>query len=389
MAQRPYRSFNPFTQEVRSEYPYATDSEVDAALEAAHQAYLAFSQTTLQDKIPKLRRLVELIEERRQLIAETMIQEMGKLMPFAQFEIQLSIDIINNYIENGADFLAPKTLFDREDSRGYILYQPTGIVLGITAFNAPFLATIQKGIPNLALGNTMIFKPDESSAGISQVIRTLFEDAGLGNEVKVLFLTFDQIARLLADDRITGITYTGSTAAGSIIARTAGANLKKCELELGGSDPFLVLPDADLAKVIPRAVAGRLVLNGHACIAAKRMLVHESMYDAFVEGLVQAVSSMNIGDPMNAETQMGPLARPDLLASIQRQVKQSVDDGARLVYGGTVISGQLYTPAIFADVTPEMTCFREETFGPIFSISKYSTIEEGIELANNTPYGLS
>eukprot|EP00358_Blepharisma_japonicum_P004071 CAMPEP_0202947226 /NCGR_PEP_ID=MMETSP1395-20130829/11189_1 /ASSEMBLY_ACC=CAM_ASM_000871 /TAXON_ID=5961 /ORGANISM="Blepharisma japonicum, Strain Stock R1072" /LENGTH=402 /DNA_ID=CAMNT_0049648359 /DNA_START=154 /DNA_END=1362 /DNA_ORIENTATION=+ len=334
-----------------------------------------------------MKRLGGLLRKDHENLARLMTQEMGKPIGQSKGEVLKCADCCDYYADNAEKLLAP-THYDIPGSKVYVNYEPLGPLFIIMPFNFPLWMPLKCGIPHLMAGNTIILKHAENVPQVAEALDRITSDAGFEHEFKNVFIDMEQVQRTIADNRIRGVSLTGSIRAGRSIASMAGMALKKCVLELGGSDPFIVLGDADVQAAAKTAVMARLQGCGQVCISAKRFIVESSVYSAFVKHLIAELKTWQYGDPLNPETKLGPLARPDLLNNVVTQVERSIKMGAKLEYGGKILNPTQYEPAVLTHVTPDMPIMREETFGPVFAISKVKDTEEAIRLANNTEFGL-
>jgi len=377
-----YSVTDPATGEVVRTYPLATDADIEAALAAAASAYRAWSSgTTVAERAALLREAARLHTERRDALAAIIVREMGKAHDDALGEVEFSAAIYQYYADRAEDLLAdePVQLLEGEGS-AFIRRSPYGVLLGIMPWNFPYYQVARFAGPNLAVGNTIVLKHapqcPESAAAIEQLLR----DAGFpaGAYVNV-YATNDQVASMIADPRIAGVSLTGSERAGAAVAETAGRHLKKVVLELGGSDPFLLFSTDDLDATVEAAAAARLDNAGQACNAAKRFIVTADLYDAFVEKFTASVLS-------RAES-IAPLSSAAAAARLQEQVDRAVAQGAHLATAGTT-EGAHFPPGVLTNVTADNDAYHEELFGPVAIVFRVDSEDEAVALANDTPYGL-
>ncbi len=386
----PYQTINPATEEVVKSFNLHTDEEAERALERSRRAFAAWRATPLARRMAVLGRAADLLEEQSNALGGIMTLEMGKPITQGESEAKKCAWVCRYYAENAEGFLAP----DRRESDGseaYVRFDPLGPVLAIMPWNFPFWQVFRFAAPALAAGNTVLLKHAPNTPQCGLAIEKLFLEAGLPEGVlQNLFLSNEQAARVVADERLRGVTLTGSTRAGREVARVAGRHLKTMVMELGGSDPFIVMDDADMDEAVKVGADARCLNSGQSCIAAKRFLVHDSVLERFQEGLTAALSSRPMGDPTLRETAIGPLARKDLRDKLASQVDASVAAGARILCGGKVPEGKgFYYPATVLTAIPEGSpAAEEELFGPVASVLSFSTDDEAVALANGTDYGL-
>ena len=384
-----YAVVNPATGETLATYPTATDAEVDAAIAAADAAYRSWGRTSSPaERAELLRAVARLHRERRDELAAIIVREMGKPLAAAEGEVDFAADITEYYADHIDRITADVPLEIDGDGTAVIRKAPLGVLLGIMPWNFPYYQVARFAAPNLALGNTILLKHapqcPESAAAIAQ----MYADAGFPEGAYAdVRLTNDQAAAVIADRRVQGVSVTGSERAGAAVAEIAGRHLKKVALELGGSDPFILLSTDDLDAAVQAAVDARLDNTGQSCNAAKRFIVGDDLYDAFLEKFTAAMSAASVGDPFAEDTVLGPLSSLAAAERLAAQVDAAVAAGATLVTGGTR-DGAFYPGTVLTDVTPEMDAYREEFFGPVGVVYRVSGEEEAIEVANATPFGL-
>jgi succinate-semialdehyde dehydrogenase/glutarate-semialdehyde dehydrogenase len=386
----PITSVNPATDQILATFEPHTSDQIDEALGQAQDAFLAWRGRSLAQRAVPMRRLATVLRERADRYAKLMSQEMGKPITEARAEIEKCAWNCEFYAEHAELFLAdlPTTSNARTS---YVSFEPLGIVLAVMPWNYPFWQVIRFAAPALMAGNAAVLKHASNVPQSALAIEEAIRDAGFPEGLfKTLLLVGGAVEPIIADHRIRAVTLTGSSATGSQIAQAAGRALKKTVLELGGSDPFIVLADADIANAATTGVRARNQNTGQSCIAAKRFLLEADIADDFERRFVEGVKALRIGDPLDAQTQIGPLARPDLRENLERQVKESVRMGARVVAGGKRWGerGAFYTPTVLTDVTPDMPVFAEETFGPVAALVRVADADAAIDLANSSEYGL-
>ena len=386
-----YKSVNPATGETLREFPEATDAEIANAVEAAHKAYAAWRDEPVETRAKVIARVAELYRERADELARLIALEMGKPLREAKGEVALSANIYEYYATRGPGFMADEHLDAAGGGTAVVRTLPVGALLGIMPWNYPYYQVARFAGPNLVLGNTVLLKHANSCPQSALAMAQIFADAGVPEGAYInLFATNEQAADIIADPRIQGVSLTGSERAGSAVAEVAGRNLKKYVLELGGSDPFIVLDTQDLDATVKAAVAGRMGNAGQACNAAKRFIVMEDIYDEFVEKFTARMAGIEPGDPLDPETRFGPLSSQAAADGLVEQIRNAVEQGATLRTGGGRIDGPgaYVQPTVLTDVTPDMRAFSEELFGPAAVIYKVSSTDEAVELANNSPFGL-
>ncbi|MBN9249552.1 MAG: NAD-dependent succinate-semialdehyde dehydrogenase [Mesorhizobium sp.] len=383
-------SLNPATGLPIRSFELQDDVAVDAALEAAAKAQRAWRQAPISERVGLLSRMAVALRAGKARYAEMIVREMGKPLAEAEAEIEKCAWNCDFYAEHAPRFLADEPVVSSA-TESVVTFEPLGVVLAIMPWNYPFWQYFRFAAPALAAGNGAILKHASNVPECALAVQEVMEAAGAPEGLTAtLLIGSSRIAALVADDRIAAVTLTGSTEVGAIVAAQAGAALKKQVLELGGSDPFIVLADADLEAAAETAVKSRYVNVGQACINAKRFIVEETVADRFTELFVEKAAALKIGDPMERDTKIGPMARDNLRATLHEQVKRSLAEGAMLKLGGEPVEGQgFYYPATVLDhVKPGMTAFREETFGPVAAIIRAKDADDAIALANDSEYGL-
>jgi len=381
---------NPATGTTLKDFPAFDAAKVEACVDRAHRAFAEWRRTPLERRIAIVRRAGVLLDERRDEYGRLMTLEMGKLFTAARDEAGKCALACRYYADEGPRILADEQVAT-DGERGYVAFHPLGVVLAVMPWNFPFWQVIRFAAPALVAGNTALLKHASNVPQCALAIETLFRDAGAPPGVfQALLIGSDAVAPLLADPRIAAVSLTGSEGAGSSVGALAGRYLKPSVLELGGSDPFIVMPSATLDAAVETAVRARIINNGQSCIAAKRFLVHERVADEFEERFVAAFRGLRIGDPMLPETQVGPLATAQIVDDLERQVRESVAAGARVLTGGNRIgrAGFFFEPTVLADVTPRAPAYHEELFGPVASVLRVRDAAEAIRIANDTKFGL-
>jgi succinate-semialdehyde dehydrogenase / glutarate-semialdehyde dehydrogenase len=387
---RPYATVNPYTGKTEKEFPFLEADQIDGVVEKAHSAFQEWRRRTPEERAAVVGRAAELINERRDQLAALITTEMGKRIEEAAGELMLAAMILDYYAKNGPRFLEPKQI-EVLKGEAIVENEPMGVLLAIEPWNYPFYQVVRVAGPNLVLGNTLLLKHAEVNPQCALAIEQIFRDAGAPEGVYTnVFLRIPDVEQVIAHPHVQGVTLTGSERAGSSVASLAGKYLKKSVLELGGSDPFIVLDAEDLGATVKAATMGRMQNSGQACIAAKRLIVTEEVYEPFVEGLKQAFSTFAPGDPADPSTTLAPLSSERAAKDLHAQIQDAVDKGATVVIGGSRPDhpGAFVEPTILTDVTPEMRAYQEELFGPAAVVYKVANEEEAIELANNTQFGL-
>ena len=381
---------NPATEEVIASFDAFASDEVEMALAEAHDAYLDWRERSIAERAVPMRALAALLRDRSERYARLATLEMGKPIVEARAEIEKCAFGADHFAQNAARYLADEEI-RANARRSIVAFQPLGVVLAVMPWNFPFWQVIRFAAPALMAGNAAILKHASNVPQCALAIEEAFRDAGFPQGLlRTVLVPGSAIEPLIADDRVRAVTLTGSSDTGSRIAELAGHALKKTVLELGGSDPFIVLADADLGLAATTAVRARNQNNGQSCIAAKRFIVVDSVADEFERRFAKGVEDLVVGDPMDPKTQVGPLARRDLLDTLERQVEESVRAGARVLTGGERVAGKGYffRPTVLANVTHEMAAFREETFGPVAAVVRVRDADEAIRVANDSAYGL-
>lgn len=384
------QSLNPFTGELISEYKELSDSELLEKLELSEESFNVYRKTSLEYRADCLVQLASLLERDRVVLSQLITNEMGKLYKEALLEIDKCQTVCLYYAQNGEGFLKDEPLKSNK-KEAYLSYDPIGGVLAVMPWNFPFWQVFRFLAPTLMAGNTCLLKHASNVTGVSLAIEKLIIESGFDKGVfQSLLISSSMVERVIKHSSVKAITLTGSEGAGSALASIAGSEIKKSVLELGGSDPFIVLEDADLDFVTDMAIKSRFLNCGQSCIAAKRFLIPKKIRNEFLALLVEKVERLKVGDPMDESTDLSPMARKDLLIELDRQVDESVMQGAVVVTGGAAVDEDkcLYMPTILAEVVKGMPAYDQELFGPVMSVIYYKTIEEAIEIANDSPYGL-
>jgi succinate-semialdehyde dehydrogenase / glutarate-semialdehyde dehydrogenase len=386
-----YKVVNPATGETEREFPTATDEQVEEVLARASASYPEWRRSSRSDRAAILNRVADLYEERRDDLAALITREMGKTTTDALDEVDFSASIYRYYANNAEDLLKDELLPSETPGQAWVRKSPIGALLGIMPWNYPYYQVARFAGPNLMIGNTIVLKHAPQCPESALAMEQIFHDAGVPVDAYInVFVTNEQAATMIADPRIAGVSVTGSERAGTAVAAVAGQNLKKVVLELGGSDPFIVLSTNDLQQVVQDAVLARMENAGQACNAAKRMIVIDDVYDAFVDEFTKAMAAQTTGDPTDPATNYGPLSSEQAAQNLMAQIDDAVSKGAVVRTGGHRVDrpGAFVEATVLTDVTPQMRAYREELFGPAAVVYKVSSADEAIELANSSPYGL-
>jgi len=385
------QTINPATEEIVETFKAYTTTQVDEALSQARHAFEQWRETSFDERRIHLRRVASYLREQKARYAQIITLEMGKPITEAEAEIEKCAWNCEYYAENAERILADEAVATNA-TESYVSFLPLGVVLAVMPWNYPFWQVFRFAAPALMAGNTAVLKHASNVSRAALEIERVFQEAGLPQGVfRTVLVPGAETKHLIADPRIAAITLTGSDPAGVSVASASGHALKKNVLELGGSDAFIVLEDADLDAAAQMAVRARFQNTGQSCIAAKRFIVVETVADAFEQKFVAAASKLRIGDPLNRETQVGPMARSDLREELDQQVQASIAMGAKVALGGKRLEGKgyFYAPTIITHVTTQMPVFREETFGPVAAIIRAHDAEHAVQLANDSPFGLS
>jgi succinate-semialdehyde dehydrogenase/glutarate-semialdehyde dehydrogenase len=386
----PFTSINPATEEIVAEYLTHAPAEVDHALKVSSGAFQEWKSMSFAERAEVMTRAGELLESEVPVVAQLMTTEMGKTFAAAKGEAMKCAATMRYYAEHTESMLVEQSL-PTNGSRSGVRFEPVGPIFAVMPWNFPLWQVVRMAVPTIMAGNVVVFKHAPNVPGCAKYIENLFLRAGFPEGVlTTLFVEIDQIPDIIADPRIVGVTLTGSDRAGRSIAELAGKNLKKCVLELGGSDPFVVAASADMERTVSMAVTARVQNNGQACIAAKRFIVVKERYDEFVEQFVEAMSKVPMGDPMDPATILGPLVsktQRDLLAA---QVASSIEAGAVALTGGVAPEGigYYYPATVLVNVPADSRAGCEELFGPVAAVYQAQDLADAIRIANNTPWGL-
>jgi succinate-semialdehyde dehydrogenase / glutarate-semialdehyde dehydrogenase len=384
-------SINPATGETLKTFEPLEDVEILAKLDVAGRAFEGYRQTSFAQRSHWLEQAATILEQEKADLGKLMTLEMGKPLKAAIAEVEKCALVCRYYAENAPGFLADVTI-ETDASHSFVKYQPLGVILAVMPWNFPFWQVFRFAAPALMAGNVGLLKHASNVPQCALAIEDIINRAGFPNGAfQTLLIGYSQVANLMADDRVKAATLTGSEPAGASIAIASGKHIKKTVLELGGSDPFIVLESADLETAVSAAVTARMLNNGQSCIAAKRFIIAESIADKFQHLLLEKFQALKIGNPMDLDTDLGPLATPYILQELDQQVKNAIRSGGKVLTGGhplTEMSGNFYPPTIVTDIPLDQPIAQEEFFGPVALLFRVPDIKAAIKLANDSPFGL-
>lgn len=383
-------SVNPSTGETIATFEALSVADVERRLRRAAEAFEINRARSFVERALRMQRAAKILESRADQYARTMTLEMGKPISASVAEVRKCAMVCRHYAEHAQAYLAEEHIAT-DASESYVRFDPLGAVLAVMPWNFPFWQVFRFAAPALMAGNVGLLKHASNVPQSALAIEDVFREAGFDHgEFQTLLIGADQVPALLDDERVKAVTLTGSEPAGASVASGAAKRIKKSVLELGGSDPFIVLPSADLDAAVRSAVKARIVNNGQSCIAAKRFIVHAEIADEFQRGFVEAMEALRVGDPLEETTDVGPLAMPQLLTDLEKQVERSVAAGARLLTGGRRLRdrGNFYAPTVLSDIPRNAPAYAEETFGPVAALFRVADAQAALQLANETPFGL-
>ena len=388
-------SINPATGETLKTFEELNDQQIDEKLRQASDAFRKLRRTSFAERSSMMLRAAEILESEKKSFARLMTVEMGKPINAAVQEAEKCAWVCRYYAENAEQHLADETV-ETNATKSYVHFQPLGVVLAVMPWNFPFWQVFRFAAPALMAGNAGLLKHASNVPQCALAIEEVFRRAGFPESAfQTLLIGSDAVEKVLEDARVAAATLTGSEPAGRSVASIAGKQIKKTVLELGGSDPFIVMPSANLEEAVATAVKARTINNGQSCIAAKRFIVHAQIYEEFERKFVEAMKGLRIGDPLDERTEIGPLATAQILKDLDEQVKVSVASGAKLLTGGRrlefsdqLAGGIFYEPTVLADIPKDSPAYHEEIFGPVASLFRVNDVDEAIELANATTFGL-
>ncbi|MEL1244493.1 NAD-dependent succinate-semialdehyde dehydrogenase [Flavobacterium sp. DGU11] len=378
---------NPFNKTFLSNYSYFSENQINKSLMNSEKASAVWKGIPIGERLKFIENLIFALTKQQHLLAEKCSLEMGKPIMQSEAEVKKCIALCEYYIKNSQNFLSGYEI-DTDAGESFITFEPLGVILGVMPWNFPYWQVFRFAIPAIIAGNTVVVKHASNVAGCGILLEELFTEAGFPEGIyQNLLISGEQVEDVINNPIVKAVSLTGSEKAGAAVASAAAKQIKKAVLELGGSNAFIVCEDADLDDAVSVAVNARMQNTGQSCIAAKRFLVHASVFDVFVEGFKKGVEALKTGDPMDKATEIGPMAREDLAIDIEKQVNDSVAMGAKLVIGGKR-KDAFYDPTILIGVTTDMPVFKEEVFGPVAAVMAFDTFEQAVELSNKTNFGL-
>jgi succinate-semialdehyde dehydrogenase/glutarate-semialdehyde dehydrogenase len=384
-------TINPATgEEVRS-FEALAEGEIDEKIQRAADTFREYKKTSFEERSQRMLRAAEILEEEAEEFGRLMTSEMGKTLAAATAEAKKCARGCRYYAENAEKFMVDEEV-ELEGARAFIRYEPLGPILAVMPWNFPFWQVFRHAAPALMAGNVVLMKHASNVPQCALAIEDIIRRAGFPEGAfQTLLIGSGQVPDVIDDPRVRAVTLTGSEGAGRSVGAEAGENIKPSVLELGGSDPFIVMPSADLDQAVSTAVTSRTLNNGQSCINAKRIIVHEELADEFEQRFVESMAALNVGDPMSEDTDMGPLATREILEDVDGQVRKSVQAGARVLTGGEPMDepGNFYPPTVITDIPEDSPAYREEIFGPVASLFRVRDIDEAIRIANDTSFGLS
>lgn len=389
--QESLQTINPATGEKLKSYPLMTQKEADEAVEKCHEAFKPWGLKPAEERAEIIKEVGKSLTKHKDELAKLMTQEMGKLLSQSYDELELCAGICDWTAKNGPKNLKPEERELPDGGKGYVTYAPMGVIYGIQPWNFPTYQVIRYSIANLMAGNGVLLKHAENVTGSALLIEKIFKDGGLPDHLfTVLRITHDQSDKIIEHDLVRGVTLTGSPDAGRIIGEKAGKNLKKTVLELGSNDAYLVLEDADLELAVEKCVEGRLYNNGETCVAAKRFIVVDAVFEEFKKAFVSKMDAIKAGDPTKEDSDIGPMARKDLRETLHEQVEKSVKNGAEILCGGKIPEGKgnYYPATVLGNVKPGQPAYDDELFGPVASLIHAKDDEDAMRIANDSKFGL-
>jgi len=384
-------TINPATGEEIKTYKFMTNKEASSVVEKCHEAFLDWRMVSPKVRAKAIKSIGESLKKHKDVLVKLMTQEMGKLLKHGEQEVDLCIGLCDYTAKSG-----PKEFEDEhreltEGGKGIVTYQPIGVIYGIQPWNFPTYQVMRYALANLMAGNGVLLKHAENVTGCSQLLEKIFADSDLPKDIfKILIISHDQSDEIIKNEKVRGVTLTGSSEAGKYVGKLAAENLKKTVLELGSNDAYLVLEDANIEKAVKWSVQGRIYNNGETCVAAKRFIVVEKVYDEFKEAFVKAMDDLKHGDPTDENSKLGPIAREDLRNDLHKQVEKSVKNGAEILCGGKIPEGKgyYYPSTVLGNVKSGQPAYDDELFGPVASLIKAKDAEDAMRIANDSRFGL-
>ena len=382
------KSVNPYTGKVIAEYQEHDREQTAAIIAETDKAFQSWKHFSFDERSRLMNRMAGLLRERKEEYAVLITSEMGKIISESRAEVEKCAWLCEYYAEHTESMLQTE-YFETDGSKSYVRFDPVGVIYAIMPWNFPFWQVLRFAVPTIMAGNTAILKHAPNVTGCSLSIEKLFTDAGFPDSVfRSLIIPVELSESVIANPLVQGVTLTGSQRAGSAVAAQAGKYLKKNVMELGGSDPYIVLKDAEINNACKTGMCSRMMNAGQVCISAKRFIVEESIFDEFVQDQKVLLENMKLGDPMQEDTDMGPMARPDLLEQIEQQVADSVKMGAKVITGGHRRDDKFYAPTLLVNAEKGMPVYDEETFGPVSVVIPAKDTNDAVRIANDTPFGL-
>ena len=386
-----FSTVNPTNGKEIESYNYMTNEQVNEAIKTCHEQFNTWKLTSLEERAKIIKKIGEHLKKNKEKLAKLMTEEMGKLLKQSQSEVDLCVAICNYTAERGLSDLRNEERELTKGGRGIVTYSPIGIIYGIQPWNYPSYQVIRYAIANLMAGNAVLLKHAANVTGTGIFLESIMEEAGLPKGLfKTLIISHDQSDEIIKNKKVRGVTLTGSSDAGKKVGQKATAELKKVVLELGSNDAYVVLEDADIELAIEKCVKGRIYNNGETCVAAKRFIVVESVYDKFKTGFVKEMKNLKVGNPMDEDSDMGPIAREDLRETLHDQVEKSVKNGAKILCGGYIPEGDgfFYPATVLENVKEGQPAYDDELFGPVASLIKAKNQDDAMKLANDSRFGL-
>ncbi|MQS52599.1 NAD-dependent succinate-semialdehyde dehydrogenase [Companilactobacillus mishanensis] len=386
-----YKTVNPYNNELVKSYPDATTEEIENALSTGHALYKQWRDEPIAGRAKTLHKIADLLRENEDELAKIATIDMGKLLTESKGEVELCAIIADYYADNGADLLKPTPISTMATGAAEVLHQSTGVLMMVEPWNFPYYQIMRVFAPNFIVGNPMILKHASNTPGSAAAFEKIVKDAGAPDgSLTNLFASYDQVSDIIADPRVQGVALTGSKRGGQSVASVAGQNLKKNSMELGGSDAFVVLSDADLDTAVDLAWRVRIYNNGQVCTSNKRFIVADNLYDEFLAKLKDAFAKLKPGDPMDPSTSYAPMNSERAKKKLQGQIDKAIEGGAKVAFGNTPVDlpGQFIQPTILTDISKDNPEFYDELFGPVAQVFKVGSDQEAIDLANDSELGL-